>query len=470
MVTQIDQTPSSPLNEEAVPLDVIQESFQGFLGNLRHTLESYEVSSDVAQLSSQAIGLVLVLILSFLSNFIAKRLILRLINRGIDRSRLGWLQTLQQHRFFSRFSHLAPAWVIWSLTPLVVPSLTDFIHACAGLYLLFIGWLLIDSLLNSLNTLSQNNSIGQKVPIKGFTQAVKLIVFLIAFILALSILFGQSPVFFLSGLGALTAVLLLVFRDALLGLVAGIMISVNSMVRIGDWIEMPGTAVDGHVIDVSLTTVKVRNWDKTVTTIPSYDLISKSFKNWEAMFTSGGRRIKRALYIDMRSVRFLKEPMIEKMLKIRRLKTYLQNKVEEVQASNLEEYGNDLEALCNGRRLTNLGTFRAYCEAYLREHPKINKEMILLVRQLAPTEHGLPLEIYAFTSDTPWVLHEGVQADIFDHLISVMEEFDLKIFQSPSGTDIRSLARAQKEEPPLPQDAQAVASQDSITTQGSAQT
>lgn len=461
MVTQTNQTPSSVSSEEVIKLDVFQESFQGFLGNVRHALESYEVSQDVALLSSQTIGLVLVLILSFLSNFIAKRLILRLINRAIDHSRLSWLQTLQQHKFFSRFSHLAPAWVIWSLTPLVVPALTGFIHSCAGLYLLFIGWLLIDSLLNSLNTISQRNDIGHKIPIKGFTQAVKLIVFLIACILALSILFGQSPVFFLSGLGALTAVLLLVFRDALLGLVAGVMISVNNMVRIGDWIEMPSAGADGHVIDVSLTTVKVRNWDKTVTTIPSYDLISKSFKNWQAMFDSGGRRIKRALYIDMRSVRFLEEPMIRQMLKIRRLKAHLQRKVEEVQASNAEEYGNDLEALCNGRRLTNLGTFRAYCEAYLREHPKINKDMILLVRQLAPTEHGLPLEIYAFTSDTPWVLHEGIQSDIFDHLISVMKEFDLKVFQSPSGTDIRSLVRLHEQKQVTPQDSQPSLPEDS---------
>ncbi len=298
----------------------------------------------------------------------------------------------------------------------------------------------MDALLNTLSVLSEDNQKHQGIPVKGFIQAIKLILLLIACVLALSAMFGKSPIFFLSGLGALTAVLLLVFKDALLGLVAGVMISVNQMVRIGDWIEMPGSGADGHVIDVSLTTVKVRNWDKTITTIPSYDLISKSFKNWRGMFDSGGRRIKRAIYLDMRSIHFLDEEQIRRMLRIHRLKDYLSRKVAEVQESN-QSYGDDLEALCNGRRLTNIGTFRAYCEAYLKEHKQIHQEMILLVRQLAPTEHGIPLEIYAFTSDTRWVVHESIQADIFDHLLSVLSEFNLRVFQDPSGSDVLALGQ-----------------------------
>lgn len=424
--------------QEPSGLDVFNDGVHSLLKSLHSGIERLGVSSDVAQLTSQSIGILLIVALSFLSNFIAKRIILRLVNKIIDRSQFVWLKALQAHKFFSRLSHIAPAIVIRLLVPLVTPSLSDLTRICTDIYVLSIVWLLIDSLLNALNTISHNNGISQKIPIKGFTQAIKLIAFLVACILALSIVFGKSPVFFLSGLGALTAVLLLVFRDALLGLVAGVMISVNNMVRTGDWIEMPSAGADGDVIDVSLTTVKVRNWDKTITTIPSYDLISKSFKNWQGMFDSGGRRIKRALYIDMRSVRFLDEEMIKRMMKIRRLRGYLQRKVKEVLETNAE-FGDDLEALCNGRRLTNLGTFRAYCEAYLREHGQINQNMLMIVRQLAPTEHGLPLEIYAFTADTRWVVYESIQSDIFDHLISVMKEFELEVFQSPSGKDLQGL-------------------------------
>ena len=239
-------------------------------------------------------------------------------------------------------------------------------------------------------------------------------------------------------MGALTAVLLLVFRDAILGFVAGIMISVNNIVRVGDWIEMSKAGADGDVIDVSLTTVKVQNWDKTITTIPTYDLISDSFRNWRGMKDSGGRRIKRPLYLDVQSIRFADEELIKRWEKIDLLKDYLKKKREEIQKAN-EERGTDLTILGNGRRITNAGTFRAYCVAYLKAHPQIHQDMTFLVRQLAPTEHGLPIEIYVFSKDQVWANYEAIQADIFDHLLSVIGEFDLHIFQKPSGLDMQSM-------------------------------
>jgi miniconductance mechanosensitive channel len=262
-----------------------------------------------------------------------------------------------------------------------------------------------------------------------------LIACLIAGIFVLATLMGKSPVYFLSGIGAVTAIIILVFKDAILGFVAGIQISVNQMVRIGDWIEMPKAGADGDVIDVSLTTVKVRNWDKTITTIPTYSLISDSFKNWRGMFESGGRRIKRALFLDMQTVGFADEQLLEGWKGIRLLKPYLEEKLAEIAEEN-KQRGDDLGVLGNGRRLTNVGTFRAYCVAYLKAHPRIHKDMTFLVRQLQPTEHGLPLEIYVFTTDTRWAFYEGIQADVFDHLIAIVGQFGLRVFQAPSGYDV----------------------------------
>jgi miniconductance mechanosensitive channel len=241
---------------------------------------------------------------------------------------------------------------------------------------------------------------------------------------------------FFSGLGAVTAILLLIFKDAILGLVAGFQLSVNNMVMVGDWIEMPCRGADGDVIDVSLTTVKVQNWDKTITTIPTYSLISDSFKNWRGMSESGGRRIKRSLNIDLRTIQFADESLLNRFKGIRILGPYLEQKLSDIQQHN-DDVGDDLSELINGRRLTNVGTFRAYCLAYLRNHPKIHtSHMTLLVRQLAPSEKGLPIELYAFANDIAWANYEDIQGDIFDHLLSILPEFQLSAFQEPSGADV----------------------------------
>jgi miniconductance mechanosensitive channel len=236
----------------------------------------------------------------------------------------------------------------------------------------------------------------------------------------------------------MTAVLLLIFKDAILGLVAGIQLTANKMIAVGDWIEMPKYGADGDVLDLTLTTVKVQNWDKTITTIPTYALISDAFKNWRGMQESGGRRIKRSIAIDMNSIKFCDEEMLERFRKIQYISEHIERKRKELQEHNRLLKVDD-SSLANGRRLTNVGTFRAYIQAYLKNHPAIHQNMTFLVRQLAPSDHGLPIEIYVFSSDTAWVTYEAIQADIFDHLLAVLPEFDLRVFQSPAGHDFQQL-------------------------------
>ncbi len=396
-------------------------------------------SLEVAELAAMLIGVILVFHVAFLVNWVAKRLILRVIERVVTKTPWKWDNVLHENRVFVRLSHLAPAAVFNAFNEVVFGTDTmaaSFVGTAVQVYVIAVLLMVTSALINTITGYFASSRMGAEVPVKGFAQAVKLIVFLIGGILLLSALFGKSPVFFLSGVGALTAVMLLIFRDALLGLVAGVMISVNQMVRVGDWIEMPGSDANGNVIDVSLTTVKVANWDRTITTIPSYDLISKSFKNWRGMEDSGGRRMKRSLYIDMQTIGFVDEDLLKRLQRIRLLRPYLKEKLKEL-GEEKDDPDPEMKSLCNRRRLTNIGTFRAYCVAYLRAHANLRQDMIQIVRQLAPGEHGLPLEIYAFTKDIRWVWHEAIQSDIFDHLMAVISEFDLRIFQAPSGYDLK---------------------------------
>ncbi len=388
---------------------------------------------------AQSVGAVLLIILAVAANWLAKAVILRGIRAVIRRTPMNWDDALLQAGFFTRLSHLAPAIVVNAFgAALLGPEARQLglLQTVVDVYLIAIGLAVFSAFVNATTAVASTQAFGSNVPVKGFGQAIKLVAFLVGGIFILATILGKTPLYLLSGLGALTAVLLLVFRDALLGFTAGIMLSANQMVRIGDWIEMPKAGADGDVIDVTLTTVKVRNWDKTITTIPAYSLISDSFKNWRGMQETGGRRIKRAIPIDMNSVRFADDGLLERWRRIKRLRPYLEAQLEEVKAANLVEADADLSVLANGRRLTNLGTFRAYCIAYLRQHPHIHQNMTFLVRQLAPTEHGLPLEIYVFTNDIRWANYEAIQADIFDHLLSVVGEFGLRVFQAPSGRDL----------------------------------
>jgi miniconductance mechanosensitive channel len=392
---------------------------------------------DLTELWASIFGVAL---LAYLANFIVKRIILRVVALLASRTQTDWDDVLVRRRVFSRLSHLAPAIVISVAAPSVFqqhPAIVVLAHKASDIYMIMVGLLVVSALLAAIGDIYDRFPVARRIPIKGYLQLVMLIVNVVGAIFIVSIVVERSPVVLLTGLGALTAVLLLVFKDTILGLVAGIQLVANDMVRPGDWVEMPKYGADGDVIEITLNTVKIRNWDKTVTTIPTYSLISDSFKNWRGMQESGGRRIKRSVLIDINSIRFCTPDMVERFARIHRIKDYVAQKQGELREHN-ERNQIDDSVLVNGRRMTNVGTFRAYLVNYLRAHPKVHQEMTFLVRQLAPGERGLPIEIYVFSSDQAWVNYEDIQADIFDHIFAVLPEFGLRPFQNPAGADIAS--------------------------------
>ncbi len=388
-----------------------------------------------------AVRALAVVLAAWVANFVGKKVLLRLVSGMARKTKTEWDNILVDKKFFDRLSHLAPAAVIWLLAPVVWRDLQvaeDFMQRAAVIYMLIVVVLVVNALLNAVDAIYQRNESARRISIALYMQIAKLVFAIGVGIVAVSILIGRSPMVLLTGLGALTAILLLIFKDTILGLVAGIQLAAHDMVRPGDWIEMPEFGVDGDVMEVGLNTVKVRNFDKTITTIPTYSLIASSFKNWRGMSDSGGRRIKRSIHIDVRSMRFCTPEMIERLRKIQVLRSYIESKEAELAEYN-REHGVDDSVQVNGRRMTNLGTFRAYVVAYLGNHPKIHDDMTFLVRQLAPTELGLPLEVYVFSNDQRWVEFEAIQADIFDHLFAAIHEFDLRPFQRPSGSDVADL-------------------------------
>ncbi len=385
---------------------------------------------------------VLAIVLSIIANFVAKRLILKGLAYIIVRTETKWDDIFLERKVFDKLSHLAPAVVLYIMAPLALEGydrLIVFTTSVVFVYMIVIGILVIDSFLNAVHDIYLTLDVSKEIPIKSFIQILKVVIYFIAIIFIISVILDKTPLYFFSGLGALTAVLLLIFKDAILGFVAGIQLAANKMVSHGDWIEMPKYGADGDVLEVALTTVKVQNWDKTVTTIPTYALISESFKNWRGMQLSGGRRIKRAFYIDMNTIKFCTEEMIERFSKIRYIAEYMEKKKKELAEYNAAHQLDD-SLSTNKRQLTNVGTFRAYVISYLKNHPMINREMTFLVRQLAPAEHGLPIEIYVFCKDKVWANYEAIQSDIFDHILAIVPEFDLKVFQSPAGRDFKEFA------------------------------
>ncbi|MFA6694213.1 MAG: mechanosensitive ion channel domain-containing protein [Bacillota bacterium] len=382
---------------------------------------------------------VILLVLACLVAFlIVKKVVLRILKHYIKINKTKWDNILVDHKILDRLVYFIPAIIVYNAAPAFGDG-QGLVQRLTVTYVLAVTILLVDSVLNAINDLYNTYAKSSKEkPIKGFLQVVKIILVIVIGIVLIATLIGQSPVIILSSFGALTAIYSLIFKDVILGFVAGIQLSANDMVRIGDWIEMPKYGADGDVVDITLTTVKVQNWDKTITTVPTYSLISDSFKNWRGMFDIGGRRIKRSIYIDMTTIRFLSDADIERLKKIHYLTDYISGKEKEIEEYN-KEHNINPESMVNGRRLTNVGTFRAYIVSYLKHHPQINDNLLQIVRQLAPEAGGLPLEVYAFTNDTRWIVYEGVQSDIFDHILAVASEFDLKIFQNPSGHDLRQL-------------------------------
>lgn len=397
---------------------------------------------------ADVIGVLALFAAMWLVNWVAKALILRLVRRIVQHTASPYDDVLLRCGVFTRLSHIAPALVLTILKSRFFArqeAWQEVMQIGISIYVVVIALMVIDGLLKAVVEIYDMKSTTRRVPLKGFMQGAQLVIIFAAGIFVLSVVLGRSPLFFLSSLGALTAVLLLIFRDALLGFVAGIQISVNRMVQVGDWIELPNYGADGDIIDVGLTTAKVQNWDNTITTIPTHALTSEPVVNWRAMHESGGRRIKRAIYLDMQSFRFVDDALMAKLLTFGRLQTYLEEKRGELEEQD-RRGALDLSVVVNRRRLTNIGCYRAYVVAYLRAHPKIHQDMMFLVRHRQPTDKGLPLELFVFSNDTRWEAYEDLQADIFDHLLTIVPEFDLRIFQSPTGHDFRQgRAKRQRE-------------------------
>jgi len=378
----------------------------------------------------------ILLIAALLANFIAKHIILRGLAYIVQRSKNKWDDIFLEKKVFNRLSQLAPALVFYLAADWVFPSYAALVRRLALAFMMIVGVRFLDALLNALHGIYQGFNVAAERPIKGYIQAVKIILLLVCTIMVTAVLIDQSPVLLFSGLGAMTAIILLIFRDTILGFVAGIQLASNNMIRQGDWVTVPSAGADGDVVDVSLTTVKVQNWDKTITSIPIYSLVAGSFTNWRGMSESGGRRIKRAINIDIGSIRFCDEAMLDRFEKIDKIADYLRKRRAEIGALRQERH---ITEPINGPRLTNVGVFRKYIAAYLRDHPLLHSQMTSLVRQLAATDIGLPLEIYIFSKDQRWEYYEDFQSDIFDHLVAVAPEFELAVFQRPSGRDIRQL-------------------------------
>ena len=345
---------------------------------------------------------------------------------------------IKQH-VFKRLTYVVPALIFYNFA-YATPQFTAMIQRASLTLMAIAGLLVINSFLNALRDIYKKTKYHERLDINSYLQITKLIINILGVVVIVGIIINKDTTLLLSGLGAMTAVLLLIFKDTILSLVASLQISSNDLFKVGDWVEAPQFSADGDVFDIGLHTVKIQNWDKTISVIPTHKLIDSTFKNWRGMTTSGGRRIKRSLFIDMNSISLCSTETLDRFRKFELLREYIDNRQKEVEEHNKANNIDTSESI-NGRRLTNIGTFRKYIEAYLRNNTKIHDEMTFLVRQLDPTEKGLPIQIYVFSNDIDWIRYEEIQSDIFDHLLAVVPEFGLKIFQSPSGKDFENLSR-----------------------------
>ncbi len=399
-----------------------------------------------ANLSSLTL-LTIVLIVAGIATVVVRKTVLVAVVRWIQSNKYQWDDPLVKNNFFEKISWFVPLAVL-SIANDSLLFEHDTIHLLATRIVLsgfvIVSVLSLNAMLTSIMEIDLLVRKTRRTILQGYTDAFKIITYVLGIIFIISIFTGQSPWGILSVLGGLTAVTMLVFKDSILGFVASLQLSSSDMIRIGDWIEMPQYGADGDVISISIHTVRVQNWDKTITTIPTYALVSSSFKNWRGMTESKGRRIKRSLFVDLHSISFCPDQLLQELSKIEILKEYIENKEREITAYNADNPGAE-NSILNGRRQTNIGIFRAYIIAYLKRNNQIHQEMTFLVRQLAPTDHGLPIEIYVFSRDQNWVNYEAIQADIFDHLLAAAREFDLRVFQIPSGFDLRSISLDRQE-------------------------
>lgn len=399
------------------------------------------LSVEYIPLATYSTVLLLVLLLAIPATWVVRRSLLRCIHHIVRGNHMHWDDALMDNHFFQRLSWIMPVLIFHLSQDLLLPP-----ESRAALILrrlitcgfVFVGIGTLAALLNTINDIYKNLHKKSGKTIRGYIDAARIVVYVLGIIFLIAILTDRSPWGLLSVMGGLTAVTMLVFRDSILGFIASIQLTGTDMIRVGDWIEMPSYNADGDVIEISIHSVRVRNWDKTITTIPTYSLISKSFKNWRGMSESGGRRIKRALNLDMTSIRFLTESELNELAKIQIISDYIKTRQQEIELYN-REHNTDSSMPVNGRHQTNAGLFRAYVIAYLRQNPKLHQDMTFLVRQLQPGPEGLPIQIYVFSKDQVWANYEAIQADIFDHLIAALPQFNLRIFQQPSGYDLRKM-------------------------------
>ena len=414
---------------------VVDEWMYGVLRELGFSVETADVWDRWVVLG-------FIVAIAFVSDFVCRQLLLRVVKRIVARTKATWDDILFEDRVLRRLCHIVPPVLIYFLLPLAFPpesGMVAFVLKLLLIYVIAVVLRFVNAFLKALHDVADQKEELQGKPLKGLMQTGQVIAFFVCIILIISLLIDKSPARLLAGLGASAAILMLVFKDSIMGLVSGIQLTANDMLHVGDWISMSKYGVNGRVTEVTLNTVKVRNWDNTIVTVPPYLLISDSFQNWRPMQDSGGRRVMRSVNIDMNSVRFCTPEMLDRFRKIRLLKDYI-DETERLIAESNEQAGveNDPEPV-NGLHQTNLGVFRAYLERYLRSLAGINQEMMLMVRQLQPTEKGLPVELYFFSKVTEWTVYEKVQADVFDHVLAVIPEFGLRVFQNPAGSDVRDL-------------------------------
>ncbi len=425
---------------------------------LLETIRSVDQLEMFAKPGAAFTTLFILIFLAWLGHFLTRQIILRIVTRIALRSKTKWDDMLVNRKVFRNLAHLVPAFILYHAADFSYPvihqeltelseatlsmlssdyyfSLAGFLTKTAQIYFVFIFIFVLNSLLNAALDIYNTTPYATHRPIKGYLQLFKILIFSLSGILIISILLERDPTVLLAGLGAMGAVLLLIFKDSILGFVASIQLSGNNMVKIGDWVEMRSRGADGTVIDITLNTVKVQNWDRTISTIPTYSMVSESFINWKGMEESGGRRIKRAVNIDMTSIKLCDTELMNRLEKFLLIRDYVREKEKEIREYNKKKNISDDDVI-SGRRQTNIGVFRKYLEMYLHQHPMVNNDMTFLVRHLHPTEKGLPVEIYVFCKDKAWARYESIQADIFDHILAVIPEFDLRVFQEPSGADI----------------------------------
>ena len=401
-------------------------------------------STEFVPIIAFGLDVCILLFVALLADVVVKRVILRGIEKAVKKSSSTLDDIFFDKKVFDALAHLAPAFVIELGAPLVFENYPDFTEGLSKfiqVYTIIIVVWVIGSFLDALLELSHRNPYLKDKPMLSYVQLGKLISYCLAGVMVFSILFSKSPAVVLSAFGAAGAVLIFVFKDTILGLVASIQISVNDTLRVGDWVSMEKFNADGDVIKIALNTIEVQNWDKTISTIPAYAFVSDSFKNWRGMSESGGRRIKRSVYISLSSVKFCNQEMLEQFKRFHLLEDYIASRSEEISKYNEDQKADKTYPL-NGRHLTNIGIFRVYAERYLKANKNIRTDMTCMVRQQAPSEVGIPLEVYCFTNTIQWIPYENIQSDIFDHLIATASLFDLEIFQSPSGSDFSQLNRA----------------------------